>query len=208
MNNISLLTVLEKNKLHANQPFLFALEIQVWSEGSQTFVDTLRFVQNDEDVTIDGVAYQALPFEIEIDSKANSTPTVNISVQDQLQIVQSYLQTYKGGTGSSVKVMVVTGPDKDALTSEIELSDEFSITSSSAKDYVVTWQLGVDNPLNDNVPARVAMKNVCSFVYKGGNCGYTGAMPTCDLSLAGANGCRVHSNEENFGGMPGIIVRG
>jgi phage-related protein len=208
MNNLSLLTVIEKNKLHSDQPFLFALQIEVWDEATQSFIDTLRFVQNDEDVTIDGEAYQALPFEIQIDKRSDSTPSVNISIQDQLQMVQSYLQTYKGGTGSNVKVLVVTGPDKDALTSEVELSDDFAITNSSVKDYVVTWELGVDNPLNQNVPARVALKNVCSFIYKSQNCGYSGAMPTCDLSLAGANGCRAHDNEGNYGGMPGIIVRG
>lgn len=208
MKNTKLLTVIEKNRLNSDQPFLFALEIQVWNSVTHTFVDTLRFVQNDEDVIIDGQPYQALPFDISLDVHSDSVPRVNVVIQDQLQIVQSYMQTYKGGSDSEVRLMIVTGTDKNTLQSEVELSDDFIVTRTSAKDYVVTWELGIDNPLSRQVPARTLMKNVCSFAYRGVECGYTGALPSCDLSLTGANGCRTHSNEENYGGAPGIIVRG
>ena len=40
----------------------------------------------------------------------------------------------------------------------------------------------------------------CPYRYKGVLCKYAGALPTCDRTYAGANGCVAHANTLNFGG--------
>jgi hypothetical protein len=50
-----------------------------------------------------------------------------------------------------------------------------------------------------NTPAMQAVADPA-----GAQCGYIGALATCDLTLNGANGCRFHNNEQRMGACPGI----
>lgn len=53
-------------------------------------------------------------------------------------------------------------------------------------------------------PKRQCISNVCQWVYKSAECGYTGGLATCDKTLAA---CKEHFgaySELNFGSFPGI----
>ena len=55
-----------------------------------------------------------------------------------------------------------------------------------------------------SAPKRQCIANVCQWVYKSAECGYTGGLPTCDKTL---DACKAHfgdNAELPFGSFPGI----
>jgi lambda family phage minor tail protein L len=53
-------------------------------------------------------------------------------------------------------------------------------------------------------PKRQCIANICQWVYKSAECGYTGGLPTCDKTL---DACKAHfgaTAELPFGSFPGI----
>jgi phage-related protein len=207
MKNLSLSSVIEKNKLASDQAWLVALAVDITDPQTGLNVDFMYLVANDEEVTINGQIYQPFPFSISFSETANEIPSISVVIQDQTQITQSYMQNYAGGVGFKIDLMVVSGADKDALDLEPELLEQFIVTDASAQEYAVTWRLGVQNPLKLIAPRRQQRKDVCSFSYRSTSCGYVGALATCDRTLAGTNGCRAHSNATNFGGFPSMQAR-
>lgn len=207
MKNIASVLVIDKNKLSSDRAWLVALVVGVIDPVSGANIETLRLVRNDEIVLIDGEQFEPFPFEIEIE-ESEGIPTVNVTIQDQTQTVQSRMDQYGGGVGFDVTVMVVSGDSVLTIGAEPELTEEFKVTGASVSNYVVTWELGVGNPLHVSFPRRKQYTDQCSFRYKGAECKYAGALPSCDLTLGGANGCRAHGNAGNFGGVPGVKIRG
>lgn len=209
MKNLSIASIIQKNKLAGDQPWLVALEVQARNPVTGIIDSTIRIVRNDEDVTIDGQTFLAMPFEMTFEETLDGMPSVNVVIQDQTQTVQAYMQSYAGGAGFPVKLIVVTGDDKDALTSEADLVEYFEVITGSADsaNYTATWQLGVENPLAIGFPRRRQYTDQCSFRFKSVECGYTGAAERCDLTLDGANGCKVKANENRYGGFPGLVSR-
>lgn len=210
MKNISIAAVIDKNKLASDQAWLIALRVEAKHPLTGEIDSVLRIVRNDEPVTIDGEIYEPMPFDIKMEESADSLPVIQITIQDQTQIVQSYLQGYAGGVGFPVTVMAVTGDNKDALSSEAELQEYFEVINGSADSgsYVVNWELGVENPLSIRFPKRKMYQDLCTWRYKSAYCKYNGPLPSCDLTLNGSNGCRVHDNVTNFSSAPGLISRG
>jgi phage-related protein len=210
MKNLSIATIVEKNKLASDQVFLIALAIEVKNPLSGQIDDTIYIVRNDEEVTIDGQVYEPMPFEITMEENAEGLPSVSLQIQDQEQLVQAYMQSYAGGVGFPVTLIVLTGGDKDSLSSEADLTEFFEIVSASSDSggYTSSWELGVENPLAIRFPRRRQHTDQCSFRYKSNECGYSGGLSTCDFTLGGDDGCRVHENAERFGGYPGLIARG
>ena len=54
------------------------------------------------------------------------------------------------------------------------------------------------------IPDRTLQGLRCRWIYKGEHCGYIGDLTTCDKTLFGPNGCKVHFPDEplRFGGFP------
>jgi phage-related protein len=207
MKNISSALVSDKNRLASDRAWMIALQVQVIDPATNSLVETLRLIRNDESSVIDGESYQPFPFEFEIEER-DGLPTVGLTIQDQTQAIQQRMEDYGGGVGFKVIVMAVSGVDAATIDAEPELTEEFQVLSASIADYVVSWQLGVPNPLNSNFPRRRQFQDQCSFRYKGTECGYTGAIESCDLTLTGVNGCGAHDNSNNYGGLPGVKIRG
>jgi phage-related protein len=86
------------------------------------------------------------------------------------------------------------------------MEQNFVLMSAVAKDenYSIEFTLGAENPLALRFPYRQQFRNRCEWVYKGNECRYAGGLPSCDLTLDGDNGCRVHNNTYNFGGFFGL----
>lgn len=60
------------------------------------------------------------------------------------------------------------------------------------------------------LPKRQLKPFFCSWIYKGPECGYVGALPTCDKGLGTSNGCKAHfgaTAELPFEGEPGCGLR-
>jgi len=208
MKNLSIASIIAKNQIQSDEAWLIALKIHVRDPSTNSVVEVIRVVNNTEITSINGEDYEPFPFSISANENANELPTLSITIQDQTQVVQSYMQRYGGAVGSDVDLIVVRAKTAEDTAAEPELSEYFQVINSSVSNYVVNWSLGAENPLRQMFPARRQEEEQCGFKFKDTNCGYTGSVATCDLTLDGANGCRAKLNSKNFGGFPGIIVRG
>lgn len=203
-SNYTLNSVIEKNSIDSDVPMLMALKIDVVDPDTMSVVETLRIVANTENITIFGDEYIATPFSVELQESSEDMPTASVTVIDITQTVQSYMQKYKGGNGTHITLYIFYAPSTNITHVETEYTFDVKSSRSRASDYSVTWQIGAENPITKPLPARKQMRERCQWRYKGEECGYSGALPTCDLSLEGANGCRAHDNQVRFGGFPGI----
>lgn len=205
MNSLSVATAIEKNKLASNTPFLVCLDVTIIDPNTLQVVDTMYLVRNNEDLTYNGNTYVATPFEIQLGKQSGGIPQVNLSISDYSRAVQSRLEAYGGGISSKVTVTVVNA---DNLDQPPEVVEFFQVVGASAASYKISFQLGAENPLLLNFPRGRQLRDRCRWTYMGAECRYAGNLPTCDLSLKGANGCQAHGNTINFGGLPGVSASG
>ena len=207
MKNLSLAAIIAKNKLQSDEAWLVALKIYVRNPVTGAVVEVIRVVNNVETTTILGESYEPFPFSISMTEQMNELPTLSLTIQDQTQVVQSYMNTYGGGIGFDVDLIVVRATTAASTNSEPELIEFFRVIRSSVANYVVNWSLGAENPLRQQFPARRQDSEQCGFKFKDSSCAYVGGVGTCDLTLEGPNGCRGKGNVANYGGYPGIITK-
>lgn len=208
--NLTIASIADANSFNGDSVWLVAMEIHVRNHQTGAEVEQIRVVKNDEAITIDGQVYEPMSFDFDMKETQNQLPSVSVTIQDQGEIVGPAMQRYGGGVGFEVDlIMVRVPPGTTVVTTEPELVEFFTVLTASYKDWVASWSLGAENPLRKMFPLRRQEPDQCSFRYKDPDtCAYTGGRPTCDLSFDGPNGCKAHSNSKNFGGYPGIIVRG
>lgn len=200
MHPIKLITATDKGKIASDKVFFAALSIDVKDETGTT-VETIRLVNNNENVTLGGLEYVAYPFNMEITYESGGQPTIRMTAQDVTRSLMTRMQLYRGGIGSSVNLMIW---HEDNTSGTPDISEVFDVLSASSSDYTVTWTLGSTNLLDRQFPARRQWRDRCQWKYKSVECGYTGALATCDYTLNGANGCDVHNNVMRFGAFPGL----
>lgn len=201
----SVAAAIDKSKLASDVVYLMLLEIDVLDPTTRDVIETLRLVQNDENFTYRGETYVKAGFEFSIARSTTELPSVSLSVADPTQEIQARLHEYEGGVDFPVRLIVTTTATPDTP----ELEEAFIIASSQAvaESYMVEFTLGAENPLSLRWPPRLQFRNRCPWRYKGAECGYTGALATCDFTYDGPNGCEAHGNELRFGGFKGIVSR-
>jgi len=199
--HLSVATVLDKNRIASGFVFLSMLEIDVIDPVTNSYVETLRMVNNNENIVYQGETYLKSAFDLEVKVESGSMPEIDLNCVDYTLYIQEQMQAYGGAVGFEVRVMLVNSGN---LTQSPEINETFKVISSSANNYSVTLKLGADNPLVHRFPSRFQFRDRCQWQYKSAECGYVGATTTCDFSLGDSNGCITHSNSLNFGGFPGI----
>ncbi len=215
MQSLSLASALQKHKIDSTSPWYVLLDIYPDRTNPAT---VLRVVRNTDDVIWQGNTYVAFSFEIEsIDEQSNGQlPNVTIRVSNVSRTVQGQLELYSGGIGAKVVLTVVQAAD---LAGDPVQQFTWTIIEASADENWVTFTLGAPSPLLRSFPQGQFIRDHCRWRYNtpamqavadpaGEQCGYVGALATCDLTLNGANGCRVHANQARFGGEPGIDAQG
>jgi len=202
--SLSVASVVEKNRLSSDTPWLICLDIDVVDPDTLATVETLHIVRNTEAINFNGREYTPANFDIELKEEAGTQQSITLAIRDYTLTVQQRMQKYAGGVGFGVAIMVVNA---DALDAPPEIVENFEVTAASSANYVCTFTLGAENNLSKTFPRRRQMKDYCQWRYKSEECGYTGSMPSCDLSLNGANGCKAHQNVVHFGAFPGISSR-
>lgn len=200
---LSIATVIEKNKVAGSVPFLVCLEITI-RDNNSLFVETVRVVNNPEDVIVQGVEFGKGAFSLSIKQESGSQADVSLSMHDYTKTVITKMNLYGGGIGFKVKMLVVNSAQ---LEQPPEIVEFFEVVSATAQGFSATLGLGAENFLVKQVPGRTQLRDFCSWGFKDHNCGYTGSQQTCDRSLNGANGCALKSNTRNFGGYPAIIAK-
>lgn len=199
--HLNLSTIVDKNKVSSDKAFLLLFKVTV-NDTNGDFVTNLHFAKNSEDVTFMGDAYTAANFDIDVQIEQGTEPQIKLTAHDETKALAAYIDKYDGLVKSSVTLYVV---HEDMLASgPAEIDEDFLITEASVNEYVVSFTLGVETAVAQRFPNFRQFQNRCSWKYKGTRCGYTGAMPTCDYTRDGANGCIAHANEANFGGFPGL----
>lgn len=190
-----------KNRIASDATLLICLEVGVKQLHSESVIETLHLVSNNEDRTLGGVLYTAFPFRVDFNYELGAQADLSVTAVDVSRDLQRRMQEHNGGVGFDVTLKIF---HQDAVSDPPDFEELFQIVRSNSNDYTVTWKLGSENLLDRNFPARRQYRNRCSFRYKGPECKYLGDKPTCDYTLTGANGCEAHSNSLNFGGFPGL----
>ncbi len=197
MRSLSNIAKLEKNKISSTGAWLVLIEVQFQDE-------TIRVVNNNEDIewpTGSDTLWVAFPFELG-DVSENSKgelPSLQLKVSNVTRTIQQYLEQYAGGTDATVILRVVMSEHLDLTTPE--LTETFSVKSTSTDAMWAYFNLGPDYAMNQRYPADKYMQNFCPYKFKGIKCGYNGSRINCNKTLSD---CRIRRNSVRFGGFPGI----
>jgi hypothetical protein len=203
---ISVASVIEKNRLASDVPYLALLEIQVPDAATGTVLETLRYVNNTEDVVRGGNTYMAVQFSLDVKAELGGMPNVSLNFFDFAQEVLSKMNDNAGGIGFKVTISVISA---DNLDGDAEVTEFFEVVDASASNYQVSFTLGAENALNRQFPKRIQRRDFCQWIYRDPQtCRYNGSIAACDHTLEGGNGCRVHQNVVNFGGCPSLVPQG
>ena len=202
--SLSIASVIEKNRISSDVPWLVCVDIGVIDPANGNLVETGHYVRNSEDIVFNGSTYLAAVFDIELKEESGSQQSVRLSFKDYSLLVQRKMQNYGGGVGFAITIMVVNAA---ALSQAPEIIEHFEVTGAESANYDCSFTLGAENGITKVFPRRKQTKDYCQWRYKGEDCKYVGSMPTCDLSLKGANGCSAHGNVVHFGAFPGINTR-
>jgi phage-related protein len=202
-NRISVASVIEKNKIGSDVPYLCFLQVGIIEPTTGGQTGTLYYVNNTEDVTYQGVLYTAIAFDIELNDELGAQPQITLTIQDFTRAVLTTMYAYDGGVGFPVTFLVAQAGSLDQAP---DVQEFFEITSAQAANYVITWMLGAESGLTRTFPKRQQRKDFCQWIYRDQTtCRYSGNIPNCDRTLAGGNGCAAHQNAVNFGGMPNLV---
>jgi phage-related protein len=163
MKSLSVATVIEKNRLSSEVPFVVVLDIGVIDPATGARAETLRLTNNAETLTWQGNLYQPCPFEIELRADQNAQNSISLSIKDYSQAVMARMQAYGGGTGFTVTVSVVNAGN---LAQPPEIVEHFEVIGASAANYVCTFQLGAENNLMRAFPRRRQTRDFCQWRYK------------------------------------------
>jgi phage-related protein len=202
---LSIASVIEANRLSSEIPFLPLIDLEIIDPETGMVAATLHIARNTEAVVFNGKTYEPGVFDIQLHESAGEAPSVSLSVNDYTQTIQAYMEQYAGGVGSTVVFYLVNAGN---LAAGPEVQETFLITGASSSEYSHSFQLGADNVLMQAFPRRRQTRDYCQWRFKSQECGYTGGVTTCDLTLQGPNGCAAKSNTINFGGFPGINANG
>lgn len=185
----------EKNK-QVNKP----INLYVVHEYNGT--DNLCLAEYKEDVVFDGVTYQKFPISMEAvtENIQAEIDTIKIKVANVNRLIQSYLETYD----LREKMLSI----KQVWANQLADTDNyiqylFWIDKYSANDQTIEFECSSKFDVNEvNLPLGRYFRGVCRWrLYKGVECAYTGALLTCNRTLAD---CRLHNNQLRFGGFPSV----
>lgn len=129
-----------------------------------------------------------------------------VSLANISREIGALVEAFDGFAGQRAKLRLVTTADLDSTTPLMELAG--GVLSVSVGAEVVQMELGEPDLSRIKFPRNRCAAQSCGHTYRGARCGYIGALPSCDKSLDGPNGCQVHENEARWGGFRGIISRG
>jgi hypothetical protein len=198
--HLTVATVIESHAIASEVAFLFLVEIDIVNTADE-LIETVRVVNNTENINFGGNEYVAGNFKLDIKQHATEEPVIKLSAYDPTGVLRQRMEEFEGGVGFACRLVVVNSA---RLNDPAEMSEEFTILAGSAKGYNISFTMGTENPLRLRFPNRFQYQDRCSFKYKGTRCKYAGALGTCDFTFSGSNGCAAHGNSENFGGFRGM----
>lgn len=205
MENLSNIAKAEKNKLNSDSVFLIALDIDIPDVS-----ETIRLVNNNEDVVWNGVTYQAFPFQLDEMSEATNgeVSEFTLNVSNVNNIIGTYVRQYdayvKNNGFEPIDVTLSVINTNNLASSDAEIQHKATLISPTINSQQVSFTLGGVNAYNKVVHKRM-LRNGCRFRFKSVQCGYTGSATECNKTYSR---CQELSNQARFGGFPLIGNKG
>jgi lambda family phage minor tail protein L len=220
----------ETNKPTQNKLFHLITLILPDPEPNFCIVDSNYDIKFSDYTTGLPITYTRFPVKFsgaELNSDG-SISKASIAVANVSREIMDYVEKYNGLRNCRVYIKTVyenaldeiytPQPDgsvivepNTAVNNTAFIEDEYLIDTYTATEQAVVFQLDPIIDLEIRLPRRRYMTDSCYFLYKDPEtCKYSGALPTCDKTLAA---CREHKkiingkevgNERNFGGFPGV----
>jgi len=165
----------------------------------------LRWTDFASAVTFDSITYepQVIKHNFIKESLSGKIERVRINIGNLDSTIQYYLDTYDGLRGKYATIKLVWNETLD--DSNAFLEDEFSIQSSKSDRKQAQLILSSNLDVVDvKLPRCVFSRYRCRFIFKGSDCGYSGAESSCDNTF---KRCQEIGNTARFGGFPGIPPR-
>lgn len=199
-------TKTEKNQLNSNSVWLSMLEINIPS-----VTETLRIVNNNEDITWKGFTWLKFPFELdEISQNANAeTSQFQIKVGNVKNIIGQYIRQYdayvKTNGFEAITVVLYIVNSKDLANINPVYTTNLILTTSNLNHLEVSFTVSARDLFRARTPQTRMFPNSCRFKFKSTLCGYIGSVTSCDKSLSR---CRQLLNSKRYGGFPAIGNQG
>lgn len=191
--------IIEKNKRIKRPIILY--EIENYKGTNEDLL--LAFYKTN--VVFDGKEYRAFPivFDSIKENSKGEIDTVSMKVCNIRREIQEYIENYDI-RGHKVTIRTVFSNLLDDATNKVD--DVYYIDRWDAAKEDVTFTLASKfNILNIQLPLASYSRNLCQHaVFKGTECGYTGAETSCSRTKAS---CKAYGNYSRFGGFPSISGR-
>lgn len=187
-----------KNRLSTDETWIFLLEVHL-NGGAEI----MRLARSTEQVTFNSLVYEPFPFQIgdiHTDGDGNLL-SVDLAVMDVTGALRAALNQFDYDGAKVILRLVETG---GLATASRVLDQDFQILGVRGTYEQLVFSLGHPDFMLQIFPGRSFLRTRCSWPYKGTECGYAGALSSCDRTLEGINGCRVHANQTRFGGAPAV----
>lgn len=153
-----------------------------------------------------GVTWYPWPVEhtgVEVDSEGN-LPETSLTLANHTDLPARILRENDGLEG--MRVLIILTKASLLANPEYASRESFDIIGAEIqKDTnAVMLRLGQGRLHTAKFPPHRFLRNGCRYRFKGPECGYTGSVVVCDLTLDGIQGCASKSNQNRFGGAPNI----
>ncbi len=198
MKSLAAALILEKNKLSSTSPWLIFLDLDIGGTS-------LYLVQNIENISFGGHDYTAFPFTLDTwtETTQGDVPQLKIQVSNVSRIIQVYAEAVVGAVDSTVTLYLVNSDNLGEDYADLTLN--FRIVKTECDAMWVTFYLGLPSPMHMRFPRYRYFGEHCNWIFKGAECGYTGATTTCDRTFST---CGTLQNTERFGGFIGLSRSG
>lgn len=199
-------TDVAKNKTSRTTSWVWLVELQV--DGSTAVRVAADY---DAQITHRGVVWYPLAVKIsdlrrDADGRVGSATLTFSNIR---RYFVGYLDADKV-VGKRCRLIVLDVAQAADAAAGIE--EVFTVNDLEIGENDATIRIGVANPLAQPFPRERFLRTYCRFLPEYGSassrCGYDatlpGALSTCDGTLEGANGCRVHGANEVSRGLPSL----
>jgi phage-related protein len=185
-----------KNEIASNNVWVWLLEIEITSEI------IIRLTNNNENITYNGNSYATFPFTINDKSEDSESRLNNLEIQvgNANRVLDFYLKTYNGLTGSTVRLIKGVA-SIIASSNTIAFIEYYQIINSRSKSDFVSFTLGMPSLTQRNFPSKLYYKNFCNYTFKGIACLYTGITVTSQVSFVASLKSISSSNIKNSMGL-------
>jgi phage-related protein len=196
MKTLSAASIVEKNRLTSPYPWLILLEIAFPSP-----TNTVYLVRNTEAVTFKGHEHTPFPFEIEFgkETSAGDIPSVVLRVSNVTRVIQNAVELSDGLIDFDVVIHIVNHHYLSDDYSDLDLY--LTVMGCTCDESWVTFNLGLENPLQKRFPRLRYFRDYCNWKFKSVECGYSGSTATCKRNFTN---CQLLQNTTRFGGFRGL----